>query len=642
VRARIAWSIGLLLVVFGFQHRGAAAVVPSGFTETQIVSGLASPTAMAIAPDGRIFVCLQGGQLRVVKDGALLAQPFLTVSVNSSGERGLLGVAFDPDFANNQFVYVYYTATTPTIHNRISRFTASGDVAVAGSETIILELDNLSTATNHNGGALHFGLDGKLYAAVGDNANGANSQTLSNLLGKMLRLNSDGTIPSDNPFVAQTSGRNQAIWALGLRNPFTFAFQAGSGRMFINDVGQNTYEEINDGIEASNYGWPATEGPTTNPAYRAPLYSYTHGSGAFNGCAITGGAFYNPDVNQFPAEFSGKYFFADYCTGWINLFDPSTGSASTFASGISAPVDLQVGSDGSLYYLARGSGGVIVKISYTPGEPPAITQHPSDQTVTAGQSASFSVAATGAGPLSYQWHRDGASISGATSATYTLASASGADSGARFHAVVTNQFGSATSNAATLTVTGDAQPSATILLPLQGSRYTAGSVIAYSGTGSDPEDGVLPSSAFTWRVDFHHDDHVHPFMAPASGATAGSFAIPRTGETSANVWYRIVLTVTDSAGQSTTTTRDLHPLTVRVTLTAKSNVFQLTLDGQPVAEPHAFTAVVGMIRSIGAPNQTIGGTNYVFRSWSDLGAQTHDITVPPVNTTYTARYQRGK
>lgn len=641
MRVLIAGSFGLLLVAVGLQDRGAAAAIPSGFTETHIVAGLASPTAMAFAPDGRIFVCLQSGQLRVIKNGALLAQPFLTVSVDSAGERGLLGVAFDPNFASNQYIYVYYTATSPT-HNRISRFTANGDVAMAGSETIILELDNLSTATNHNGGALHFGDDGKLYAAVGDNANGANAQTLTNLLGKMLRINSDGSIPSDNPLLAQTSGRNQAIWAFGLRNPFTFAFQPGTSRMFINDVGQNTYEEINDGIAASNYGWPATEGPTTNMNYHSPLYHYGHGSGPFRGCAITGGAFYNPDTTQFPAEFAGKYFFADFCSGWINTFDAETGSVETFASNIASPVDLKVTADGSLYYLARGSGGVLVKISYTPGEPPAITQHPADRTVAAGQSATFSVAATGAGPLSFQWQRNGVNIPGATSGTYTLANASSADNGARFHAVVSNQFGSTTSNDAILTVTGNSLPVATITQPPQGSLYTAGSTIAFSGAGTDPDDGSLSASAFTWRIDFHHDDHVHPFMPSFSGVTSGSFTIPRTGETSAGVWYRIVLTVTDSAGQSTTAIRDVHPRTVVLTLSAQRNGIRLTLDGQPVTEPHTFTAVVGMIRSIGAPNQTVNGVNYTFRSWSDGGAQTHNITVPAVATTYTARYQRGK
>jgi glucose/arabinose dehydrogenase len=235
-------------------------------------------------------------------------------------------------------------------------------VAVGGSETILLELNNLG-ATNHNGGAIHFGPDGKLYIAVGDNANGSNSQTLTNLLGKMLRINADGTIPSDNPFFAQTTGNNRAIWALGLRNPFTFAFQPGTGRMFINDVGETRFEEINDGIAASNYGWPDTEGPTSNADYVSPLYSYLHGSGAFTGCAITGGAFHDPDAPQLPSQYSGKYFFADFCSGWINMFDAGTGAASTFASGISLPVDLQFGGDGSLYYLARGTGS-LGRISY--------------------------------------------------------------------------------------------------------------------------------------------------------------------------------------------------------------------------------------------------------------------------------------
>ena len=231
------------------------ATVPTGFTDTLVANGLTNPTAMAFAPDGRIFVCEQGGKLRVIKNGALLATPFLTVTVDQAGERGLLGVAFDPNFVSNQLVYVYYTAPTPA-HNRVSRFIANGDVALAGSETILMDLPNLSTATNHNAGAIHFGPDGLLYVATGDNANGNNAQSFSTVLGKMLRITSTGAIPTDNPFFNQTNGNNRSIWALGLRNPFTFAFQPGTGRMFINNVGLSTWEEINDGIAGANYGWP--------------------------------------------------------------------------------------------------------------------------------------------------------------------------------------------------------------------------------------------------------------------------------------------------------------------------------------------------------------------------------------------------
>jgi len=343
---------------------GEAATLPTGFSET-IISGVSVPTAMALAPDGRIFVCQQSGALRIIKDGTLLATPFLTLSVDPTGERGLLGVALDPDFPNNQFIYLYYTVPGSPAHNRISRFTADGDVVLAGSETVLLDVDNLTAASNHNGGGLHFGRDGKLYAAIGENANGSNSQTLSNLLGKVIRLNSDGTIPGDNPFFGSASGNNRAIWALGLRNPFTFAVHPLSGRMFINDVGQNTYEEIDDGIAGANYGWPSTEGPTTNPAFVSPLYYYGHGPQ----CAIAGGTFYAPEVRQFPPEYVESYLFADLCGGWIKRIDPaappSHDAATAFATGISNPVDLLVGHDGSLLYLARGpSTGSVGRIRW--------------------------------------------------------------------------------------------------------------------------------------------------------------------------------------------------------------------------------------------------------------------------------------
>ena len=628
-----------LLAVVCRSAEGAS--LPPGFSEVLVANGLSNPTAMAFAPDGRLFVCQQGGQLRVIKEGVLLPTPFLAVPVSSSGERGLLGVTFDPDFPTNGYVYVYYTATTPTIHNRLSRFTANGDVAVSGSETVILELDNLSSATNHNGGAIHFGPDGKIYLAVGDNANGANSQSLNNLLGKMLRINADGTIPTDNPFYAQAVDRNRAIWALGLRNPFTFAIQPLGGRLFINDVGQNASEEINDGIVGANYGWPATEGYTTAPGYASPIYAYPHSGGSVTGCAITGGAFYNPQTGQFPSAYVGKYFFADYCGGWINVLNPEDSTVAGFATGIGAPVDLKVGPDGSLYYLARGAGAVF-RVSYTGDPAPVITQHPASQTVNAGQPATFSVQASGASPLSYQWQRNGVAIAGATSATYATGSTTTADNGSVFRCIVSNSFGSATSNEATLTVVTTGAPTATITSPAAGTLYSGGATIAYAGSASDAEDGTLPPSAFTWRVDFHHDTHLHPFVPDTTGVTGGAFTVPGTGETSTNVWYRIHLTVTDSSGQSASTFVDVHPRVVTLTLSTRDPI-QFTLDGQPVTAPYLFPAVVGMIRTIGAPlTQTVGDSTYTFRSWSDGGPATHDIVVPGVATTFTARYQRRR
>ncbi|MBA2527424.1 MAG: PQQ-dependent sugar dehydrogenase [Pyrinomonadaceae bacterium] len=358
------------VLAFSANSARGAATLPPNFARSQVVGGLASPTAMEFAPDGRLFVAEQRGTLRVVKAGGNLAT-FLDISgrVHSAGERGLLGVAFDPGFPNNHYVYLYYTqratGTTPA-HNRVIRVTARGDRAVAGSKKLILRLNNLSSATNHNGGAIHFGEDGKLYVAVGDNAKGENAQSLRNLKGKMLRINKDGTIPQYNPFYNRATGRNRAIWTLGLRNPFSFAIQPHTGKMFINDVGEQTWEEINRGAAGANYGWPRYEGYESNPRYRSPVFAYRQGSTNTTGCAITGSAFYNPTTRQFPRGYVGDYFFADFCSGWIRRLDSATGDVSGFATGLSSPVALKVSKGGSLYYLSRGDGaGSVGKIRYT-------------------------------------------------------------------------------------------------------------------------------------------------------------------------------------------------------------------------------------------------------------------------------------
>lgn len=619
-----------------------SATLPSGFAETRVATGLASPTAMSFAPDGRLFICEQGGRLRVIKNGALLSTPFLTLSVNSSGERGLLGVAFDPNFASNSFIYVYYTTSGSPIHNRVSRFTASAgnpDVVAAGSEVQLLNLPSLSSATNHNGGAIHFGTDGKLYISVGDNANSANSNPLTTTLGKFLRINADGTIPSDNPFVSQTSGINQAIWGRGLRNPFNFAVDRTTGRIHLNDVGQDSWEEVNHAIAGANFGWPQTEGP--NPpgvsGVRYPIHTYQN---AGSNCAIVGAAFYRPTTANFPAEYAGRYFFGDFCGGFIRMLSPPNYSTSAgFATGISSLVDIQTAADGSLYYLARG-GGDVFRVRYTANSAPSITSQPANRTVSAGQSASFTVAASGTASLRYQWQRNGANISGATSTTYTLQSTAAADTGATFRAVVNNDFGSATSNSATLTVLTNSAPTGSISSPTAGTRYRGGQTFTFAGAGSDVEDGTLPASAFTWRVDFHHDDHTHPHVAPTSGVTTGTFRIADRGETSANVFYRVVLTVRDSAGLTHTSSADVVPLTSVVRIEANVPNAQLTLDGAPITAPFSLTGVEGVIRALGVVSpQTSGGTTYEFASWSDGGEQTHEVATPTDDSTFTALLQ---
>lgn len=352
---------------------GGSVAQPAGFTRT-VIPGLDQlSTAMAFAPDGRLFVCQQDGDLRVIKNGVLLSTPFLHAATNQMGEQGLLGVAFHPNFNTNHFVYIYYTVNlSGTPHNRISRFTANGDVAVAASESVLVELPNLSGATNHNGGAIHFGPDGKLYVAVGDNANGLNAQSVTTRLGKVLRYNDDGSIPSDNPGLG--TGVNAAIWAMGFRNPFTFSFQPGTGRMFINDVGEETWEEINQGVAGANYGWPTTEGATSNPSFTSPLFTYRHGGtpaqnpSLVSGFAIVGSAFYNPSTSLFPAEYAGNYFFADYVNHWVYRLDLAAGDDAVyaFANLPNSITDLAVGPDGALYVLGAQPNDLNVVWRFAP------------------------------------------------------------------------------------------------------------------------------------------------------------------------------------------------------------------------------------------------------------------------------------
>ena len=374
-------ACALALLAFPIGSARGKATLPSGFSQSQVVSGLTAPTDMEFAPGGRLFVTEQAGKVLIAHpDGTLGTFLDLSGTVDStSEEQGLLGITFDPQFSTNHFVYLYYTREGPSstpAHNRVVRFTARGDRAVAGSGKLIFRLNNLSKGF-HQGGAIDFAADGKLYVASGSNVTDTsdNAQTLTNLFGKVLRINKDGTIPTDNPFYKKTSGNNRAIWALGFRNPFRFAVKPGRGTIFINDVGSgggHAYEEINRGAKGANYGWPAHEGPESASKYTPPLYAYGHDSTDTTGCAITGGAFYNPATVQFPKQYVGDYFFADLCNGWIRAYDRATkGSphqsapARGFATGLESVVDLEVSKKGELYYLSYlGSVG---KISYGGG-----------------------------------------------------------------------------------------------------------------------------------------------------------------------------------------------------------------------------------------------------------------------------------
>lgn len=628
------------------EDRLLLASVPSGFTDTTVATGLNSPTAMVVAPDGRIFVSQQGGDIRIIKNGALLSTPFATLPmVNSQVERGFLGIELDPNFNTNHFVYVYYTTDDGgDTHNRIGRLTADGDVAAPGSLTDLVDLPPLDGAIWHMGGAMHFGIDGELYVGVGDHQyfDGTKLQTLEVPFGKILRFNADGTIPTDNPFYNQATGINRATWAMGLRNPFTFGIEPGTGKIFINDVGQETWEEINLGAPGANYGWPNSEGPDNTNGFTAPIYYYNHNTGAF---AITGGTFYDPSNVSFPQNYVGQYFFADLTAGWIKTLDSAHGNTvADFATGLSSPVDLDVAPDGSLYYLQRGADvnqGSIGKISSNSvaSSAPQILTNPADQTVAAGQSVTFTVAASGNG-LSYQWTRNNNPINGATASSFTIDDVTEANGG-NYRVVVSNNVGDITSDPATLTVTPNTPPVAKIVSPVVHGTFRAGTTITLDGRGTDAEDGKLGPSKFTWQVDYHTGAVVRPFIAATTGSRTLDVTIPTTTPfKQTNVYYRIILTITDSKGATAVAMRDIGPLTGVVTITSNLPGVQLTVDEQPKGSPFAFAGVAGLTRILGAPETaTVGGLNYVFDNWSDGGEAEHEISTAVGPSRYVARYR---
>ncbi|MBC8111963.1 MAG: PQQ-dependent sugar dehydrogenase [Verrucomicrobia bacterium] len=631
-----------------------ASVLPNGFSETKIAGNL-DPTDMVIAPDGRIFITEKNGKILVVKNNQLLATPFVDISANvdNFNERGLGHLVLDPGFSTNGFIYVYYTVKGQS-RNRVSRFKASGDVATGG-EVIVMDISPVPNTTIHNGGAMNFGLDGKLYVAVGDGAIPSFAQDMNTQLGKVLRINSDGTIPTDNPFYNSATGNNRAIYALGLRNPFSGDIQPGTGKFFVNDVGQSNWEEINEIQAGRNYGWGIIDGPlngqTPPTNYKDPTFYYPHNNGY---CSIIGATFYNPTQNQFPAQYQGRYFFGDYCAGTIRMLDPVTNTLTgVFATNIARPLAIRVAVDGTMYYLERGNAGTgstgdntsantgnLWKITYTGSGVPTIAQQPASITVGVGTTATFTTSASGNAPLTYQWQKNNTNIAGATSPVYVISNVQLADNGARFKCIVTNSLGLVTSNEALLTVNTNKAPTAIIDLPLTSTTFKFGDVITFSGSGADPEEGAVPASRMTWWVDFHHDTHTHPGLPTTSGINSGTFTC-NLDETSDNIWVRIYLKVTDSQGASNTIYHEIFPQKVKITLNTIPSGIPFNLDGGTVNTNYTFNSVKKVVRNLVAPPSfSTGGNTYLFKGWSNgLLTPSLALTTPENDLTLTATYE---
>ena len=617
------------LITLFLLNRGNAHELPPGFVAIQIADGL-DPVCMSLAPDGRIFFTEKNGRVRIVENGQLLLDPFLEIEVDNFNERGLSGIAVDPDFSTTPYVYLYYTVPQAG-HNRLSRFLADGNFAVPGSEEILLEFDELE-GPNHNAGALAFASDGTLFIATGDGRNISAPQQLHSLLGKILRINRDGSIPANNPFYDQTTGKYRAIWSLGHRNPFAIHYDRSKDRLFSTDVGSHRFEEINEIFAGKNYGWPIVEGsfqeqvPPAN--YQAPIYYYDHNVG----CAAVAVTTYQPEHPTFPIEYWDKIFFADYCNGKIMTFHPLTAEVKEFASGINRPLNLLTAPDGSMYYMARagiGDGsdedntttniGSIWRIIYTGNNAPFVAVQPKDVLVSNGEQAIFEIAAFGQEPMQFNWQVNGTNVSAPNSPSFIVENTTLADSGSIIRCIILNVEGADTTNSAILHVTSNQRPVLTITEPMDGWKYRAGESFIFSGIANDPEDGPLEPSHFNWKIDFHHEHHTHPALGPLPGVHGDSFIVPQNDEVSHDVWFRINFSATDSKGLSNTTQRLVYPLKSETIIATNPPDLLLDVNGALVQSPFTLTSVVGIYHDLNVPNTAVSGDSvYVFKQW-DIG-----------------------
>lgn len=554
------------------------ATPPTGFQSRTLIISLNEPTALAFLPDGRMLILERGGTIRIVQPGATKVDPtlFLTLPNGTSlaGERGLLGIAIDPNFTTNHFIYVFYTAANP-LEDRVSRFTVSGNIALPGSERVIWE-DIEASAYYHHGGCVAFGPDGRLYISLGDfDVTPSAAMDLTSYRGKIVRVNADGTIPADNPFNDGAGPHLDAIWARGLRNPYRFSFDSATGRMYIGDVGSNndltSIEEINVGKAGANYGWPKFEGAAHTSGFTDPIFTYVHGG---SGAAIIAGFVYRG--SQFPAAYNGSLFYGDYVRSWVrrltmdgsgnvtgNVFfepnDATTGGPYGF------PVDIKQGPDGALYYADIGDPfsvpivkGTIRQIRYNGTNQPPVAAASSDVTL-------------GVVPLTVHFSSAGSRDPDGKSLTYRWDFGNGTTSTqanptiiykvkGRYLIRLTVSNGTLSTPAPVLQVTAGIPPTVNITTPSSGTLFAIGPTVGYRGSAKDSAGATLPAANFSWLFRLLHQTHTHPYFGPVNGVSAGRVATNLGSHGFiADTRIQIILTVTDKDGLAGSASAIIYP-----------------------------------------------------------------------------------
>ncbi len=685
---------------------------PSGFQVSTIWSGFSTPVAVRFAPDGRVFVLEKWGRIKAFDSLTDTSESIVADFGNqiySFHDHGILGLAVDPQFPTRPYLYILY-ALRGSPGGKISRITVNPatNQMTAGSE-LVLAQDFATVYPSHGAGDLRFGPEGALYATFGDAASyestdwgqtepvnpdsdpagpidindpplegGAlRSQDLRSsgdplgLNGTLIRIHPDtGAAWPSNPLIGGSTADDR-ILAYGLRNPFRFTIHPTNNAVYICDVGWTLYEEINKvpfpfPNPTPNFGWPAYEGPNPQPSYQAanlpllqslysvgtasaPYYSYIHTGGA----SVTGAAIY---LNgNYPAKYYRAMFFGDFSMGWIKVMlqgsdgAPDPNNIETFIASGAAPVDIQVGPAGDIFYVDLNANRVR-RIRYLLGNnPPNAVIQASTTSGTAPLIVTFNGSSSSdpdAGDtLTYSWDLNGDDVFGdATTAntqyTYTL------PGNYPVKLRVTDSQSASDTKGVTISV-NNLPPVPEILTPTIDTEWKAGDTISFSGRATDPETGILAASQLTWKVVLLHcaddefiDCHEHPVL-DTIGVDSGQFLAVDHEYPCA---VRITLTATEPGpnGLSVSTSRDIYPQTTTLTLDSNPPGLFVGVYAQTAAAPLVREVVVNGQSTINTFSpQAIGLQAYDFSSWSDAGAQSHNVQFTAAPMTITANFVPG-
>jgi glucose/arabinose dehydrogenase len=720
----------------------ATAAVPSGFTDTAVISGLSSPTNAVFAPDGRVFISEKSGLVKTfdsISDTTATTTADLRTQTQDFWDRGLLGMTLDPQFPTRPYLYVLYTydalpgGTAPqwgdacptppgatengcVVTGRLSRLTIGANGVATGAEQVLVT-DWCQQYPSHSVGSVTFGPDGALYIGGGDGASfnfadwgqrgnpcadppgavGTNlsppdarggalrSQSLRRpagepvtLDGTIARINPDTGAPMPgNPFASSPNANAQRVIAYGMRNEFRFAFRPGTTELWVGDVGWNTWEEINripnatDNV-AENFGWPCYEGAARQSGYdganltlcenlygtgqNAPYYTYNHSASVASGdgcptggSSVSGIAF--ETTSNYPAAYDGALFFSDSSRGCIwamrkganGLPDPA--NITPFVTGANIPVQVLTGPGGDLYYVALGAGQ-LRRVSYPPNQPPTANATATPSSGAAPLTVQFNGAGSTdpeGGALTYAWDLDADGAyddSTIVNPTYTYVAQAVVNVGLR----VTDPAGLTGTTTVPVTVGNPPSnsPVVTIDNPTASTQWSVGQTVPFAGRAGDAQDGPLPASALKWQLTLQHcttptNCHAHNVQS-WNGIASGSFVAPDHEYPS---FLDLTLTATDSNGNATSKTVRLNPRTVVLTFQSSPSGARLVVNSVEQVAPFTRTVIVGSSNSVSAPspqNLTLG-LRFRWTSWSDGGAQSHNITAPATATTYRANFQ---